>query len=70
MRESPLAKQAKGRKFAEVVPAEFDFITKQHARYLLDEWFSEGIVGNEKMGDRGGTRGLKVIKDDLLRTLF
>jgi hypothetical protein len=28
------------------VPAKFDFITKQHARYLLDEWF-RGLANHE-----------------------
>ena len=50
--------------------AKFDFITKQHARYLLDEWFREGIVANETLGDRRGTRGLKVINTDMLKTLI
>jgi hypothetical protein len=70
MRERPLAQQAKGRKFAELVPAKFEFITKQHARYLLDEWFREGIVANEKMSGKGNIHGLRVIKHDLLKTLI
>ena len=70
MRESPLAVQARGRKFAELIPNKFDFMTKQHARYLLDEWFREGIVANEKMSGKGNIHGLRVINHDLLKTLF
>jgi len=70
MRESPLAVQARGRKFAKMVPNNFDFITKQHARYLLDKWFWEGIVANEKMSGKANIHGLRVINHDLLRTLF
>jgi len=70
MRERPLAQQAKDRKFAEVVLNKFEFITKQHARYLLDEWFREGIVANEKMSGKANIRGLRVINHGLLRTLF
>ena len=70
MRERPLAQQAKGRKFAEVIPNKFKFMNKQHARYLLDEWLREGVVAAEKMAGKANINGLRVINHDFLRTLF
>ena len=70
MRERPLAQQAKGRKFAEVIPNKFELMNKQHARYLLDEWFREGVVAAEKMAGKANINGLRVINHDFFRTLF
>ncbi len=70
MRERPLALQARGRKFAKIIPAKFSYVTRAHARALLDEWFRDGVVANEGLGGRDKTRGLKVINSEMLKTKF
>ena len=70
MRERPLALQARGRKFAKIIPAKFSYVTRAHARALLDEWFRDGVVANESLGGRDKTRGLKVINSEMLKTKF
>ena len=69
-RGQPLAQQARGRKFAEVVPQKFPYATRAHARELLNEWLRDGVVANESLGDRGKTPGLKVISTGRLETKF
>ena len=69
-RGQPLAQQARGRKFAELVPQKFPYATRAHARELLNEWLRDGVVANESLGDRGKTPGLKVISTGRLETKF
>ena len=70
MRESPLALQARGRKFAEIIPAKFSYVTRVHARALLDEWFRDGVVANEKIRGNANRHGLRVTKTEILKTKF
>ena len=69
-RGQPLAQQARGRKFAELVPQKFPYATRAHARELLNEWLRDGVLVTETLADRNKTQGLRVQNKTALETRF